>query len=296
MDAGAPPGPRVLHVDSPRGTSNRFPFRVTRWTSIREAEPNDQQKTAHAVPLPAVIEGRVARLTDTDFFRFHAGASERLAFDVMTARSKASGFVTVALLSSAGEELAHNNARLGPDPYFEHTFDADGDNLVAVTARRFADFFTVVKDDQVINWQYQLAIGRSPMLWSLFPAGGKRGTRVDAELRADFVPDTAQPLITGHGVRIAMGPIPDGCRCRHRLSIDIAPDAPLGTRYLSVPDESGNTLYLGFVIGGEPELVDDAAKPQHVDLPVTINGRVAAAEQDRYRIKVNHSHEFLYNH
>src|SRR5882724_6102828 len=42
VPASAQPGLRVMYVETPRGTSNRFFFRVTRWNSVIETEPNDQ--------------------------------------------------------------------------------------------------------------------------------------------------------------------------------------------------------------------------------------------------------------
>jgi hypothetical protein len=47
ISASAEPGLRVMYVESPRGSSNRFFFRVTRWESVREAEPNDLIEQAH---------------------------------------------------------------------------------------------------------------------------------------------------------------------------------------------------------------------------------------------------------
>jgi len=169
IPAIAEPGLRVMYVETPRGTSNRFFFRVTRWNSVIETEPNDRIDQAQAVTTPVIIEGRIARLTDVDFFRFHADAGERLAFNVLAARTKAPGYVSIAILDSNGSELVRKHSGVGPDPYVEHRFEQAGDYVIAVYPRRFADFFTVVKDDQLINWQYQLAIGRSPMLWSVFP-------------------------------------------------------------------------------------------------------------------------------
>src|SRR6266545_3955394 len=105
IPASAEPGVRVMYVESPRGTSNRFFFRVTRWNSLREAEPNDQLDEAQVITTPALIEGRIARLTDVDFFKFHANGGERLAFNVLAARTKAPGFVSIAVLDSNGREI-----------------------------------------------------------------------------------------------------------------------------------------------------------------------------------------------
>src|SRR6266545_5618363 len=81
VSAGATPGPRVVYLETARGTSNRFLFRVTKWNSVVEREPNDAPSEALPLELPVSVEGRISRLTDVDFYRFHAAAGERLAFN-----------------------------------------------------------------------------------------------------------------------------------------------------------------------------------------------------------------------
>jgi hypothetical protein len=75
------------------------------WPSQVEREPNNRIEEAQELPVPSVMEGRVARLTDTDFFRIRAKAGEQMAFNVMTARSKAAGHVTVSLLTAEERRL-----------------------------------------------------------------------------------------------------------------------------------------------------------------------------------------------
>ena len=295
LPANIPPGPRIIFVQSPRGTSNRVLFRVTEWSGVTEREPNDTLPEAQRVAAPVVIEGRIARLTDVDFYRFHANAGERLAFNVIAARSKAAGFVAVTLLSGSGRELAHNNARIGPDAYLDYTFKEAGEYAVVVTPRRFADFFTVVKDDQLINWQYQLAVGRSPILWSVFPMGGKRGTSVDAELHADFLAPDAKPLFSGKGVEASLAPTADKCGCKYKLAVRIAEDAQAGMHLLTVPDSSGNSVALGFSVSDGPEILEIPLKPQHVELPVIVNGRIGSpGQRGVFRIKVNQDDEVTF--
>lgn len=282
----AEPGLRVMYVESPRGTSNRFFFRVTRWESVSEVEPNNQLEEAQAVKLPVVVEGRIARLTDVDFFRFHVEAAERLAFNVLAARTKAPGFVSIALLDPKGRELARKHSGVGADPYLEYRFKESGDYFLAVYPRRFADFFTVVKDDQLINWQYQLAIGRSPMLWSVFPAGASRGTSVDVQVHVDFLDAGAKPSFSGKGVSgEPLESIADG---RFRMKVHIAPDAEPGIHLLRFPDSSGNLGALGFAVSDGPEILATEKQPQVVAPPVIINGRILKPdEHDAYRFKVN---------
>jgi hypothetical protein len=285
VPASAEPGLRVMYVESPRGTSNRFFFRVTRWQSVRETEPNDQLYQAQMVTTPVIVEGRIARLTDVDFFRFHAQADEWLAFNVLAARTKAPGFVSIALLDSNGRELARKHSGVGPDPYMEYRFQQAGDYFIAVYPRRFADFFTVVKDDQLINWQYQLAIGRSPMLRSVFPPGAKRGTTVDVEVHAVFLDAGAKPLFSGRGVTgEALEGITDG---KFRMKVHVAADADPGIHLLQFADDSGNLGALGFAVGDDPEILAETT-PQAIVPPVVVNGRIRSpAERDAYRFKVN---------
>ena len=286
ISASAEPGLRVMYVESPRGTSNRFFFRVTRWQSVRETEPNDQLYQAQMVTTPVIVEGRIARLTDVDFFRFHAQTDERLAFNVLAARTKAPGFVSIALLDSNGRELARKHSGVGPDPYMEYRFQQAGDYFIAVYPRRFADFFTVVKDDQLINWQYQLAIGRSPMLRSVFPPGAKRGTTADVEVHAVFLDAGAKPLFSGRGVTgEALEGIKDG---KFRMKVHVAADADLGIHLLQFADDSGDLGALGFAVGDDPEILAEETTPQTIVPPVVVNGRIRSpAERDAYRFKVN---------
>jgi hypothetical protein len=287
------PGPRIFYLETSRGTSNPFLFRVTGWPSQVEQEPNNRFEEAQELAVPSVVEGRVARLTDTDFFRFRAKAGEKLAFNVMTARSKAAGHVTISLLTAEGRRLAHNHSKFGTDPYLTYHFKEDGSYFLAMTARRFADFFTVVSDDSTLNWQYQLAVGRSPMLWSLFPLGGKRGSTVEATLRADFLDPQASPLFAGSGVNATLLATPDPCACKFKMSIQIAPDAEPGIRYLSFPDESGNLTPLAFDVSDTDEILEvepnnTFKETQKVKLPVIINGKTqSAGDRDNFQITVD---------
>jgi hypothetical protein len=291
--AKAQPGLKVFYLETTRGTSNAFLFRVTGWPSQVEQEPNNRIEEAQELPVPSVVEGRVARLTDTDFFRFQAKAGETLSFNVMTARSKAAGHVTISLLNTNGRRLAHNHSKFGTDPYLTFHFEEGGTYVLAVTARRFADFFTVVSDDSTINWQYQLAVGRSPMLWSLFPLGGKRGSTVEAVLRADFLDPQAVPVFAGSGVSAKLSAASDPCACKFNLSIQIAPDAEPGVRYLSFADPSGNLTPLAFAVSDTDEILEvepnnSLKETQKVKLPVIINGKTqSAGDRDNFQISVD---------
>ena len=275
----AMPGPRFLVVETPKGPSNRILFRVTGWPSIVENEPNESREQAQTVPTPAIIEGKIATVQDSDMFRFHADAGERLAFNVLSARSGARGHVATILMTAEGRVVDRNLSYFGTDPYLDHTFDEAGDYVLTIIPRRFSDFFTVVSDSTGINWQYELAIGRSPILRSLFPMGGQRGTRVDVELRADFLDAGAVPRFSSDKLQASLRPLADPCECLYKLAVDIAADAPLGTHYLDFEDASGTLMPLAFAVSDIPEVVerepnDGLRQGQPVSLPVVVNGRI----------------------
>ncbi len=275
----AVPGPRFLVVETPKGPSNRILFRVTDWPSLVEREPNESYGQAQPVPTPVVIEGKIETVHDSDMFRFHATAGERLAFNVLTGRSKAPGHVVAILMTAAGRVLSRNLSYFGTDPYLDYTFEEDGEYILTIIPRRFSDFYTILFDHTKINWQYELAIGRSPILWSLFPMGGKRGSRVEAELRADFLGPDAEPRFSSDKLAASLEPLTDPCACRYKLAVDIAADAPLGTHFLSFPDPSGALMPLAFSVGDTAELTerepnDGLHEGQPVTLPLVLNGRI----------------------
>ncbi len=296
----ASPGPRFLYVETPRGPSNRILFRVTRWESVVEQEPNDAYEQAHQIRVPVMVDGRIGTLTDSDMFRFHASAGERLAFNVLTGRAKAQGHVVLILMTAAGRELAHSLSYFGTDPYLDYTFEQEGDYIVTMVPRRFSDFYTVVADDARVDWQYQLAIGRSPILWSLFPMGGRRGSHVEAELRADFLDPGSKPSFTGQGLRATLAPTDDSCNCRFTLTVDIAPDAELGPRYLTFPDDSGALMPLAFMVSDTPEITesepnDGLDQGQPVKTPVIVNGRIdRSGDLDNFLFTVDQFDELAF--
>jgi hypothetical protein len=58
LASSAVPGPRIFYLETSRGTSNPFLFRVTRWPSQVEQEPNNRIEEAQELSVPSVVEGR----------------------------------------------------------------------------------------------------------------------------------------------------------------------------------------------------------------------------------------------
>ncbi|MEW5975814.1 MAG: PPC domain-containing protein [Acidobacteriota bacterium] len=281
--ADAEPGPRFFRVISPRGVSNLVMFRVTRWPTPLEAEPNDELDSAMPVHPPVLLNGRLDSLQDVDLYRFHASRGQRLQFNVLGARNWSSADVSLTILTAAGRQIATEEGQFIWDPYLDHVFDQEGDYLAAITVTRMP-----AGGQSRNDLNYQLAIGQSPFLWSLFPAGGRRGQHQEVSLRADFVSPTTRPRFRSHGIsgRLLDSELPGFLT----LAATIEKTASSGPHLFLVSDESGTLNPLTYLAGDLPEILD--AEPnngphsaQLVDVPVTVNGRLdRSGDEDWFHV------------
>src|SRR5688572_6482225 len=56
LSASARPGPRIFYLETSRGTSNPFLFRVSGWPNQVEKEPNNRIEEAQQLSVPSVVE------------------------------------------------------------------------------------------------------------------------------------------------------------------------------------------------------------------------------------------------
>lgn len=281
----ATPGARFFRLISPRGPSNLALFRVSRWPTPLEGEPNDDLDAATPVQAQSLVSGRLSSVNDVDLFRFHARAGQRIQFNLLGARSWTSADASLAILQPNGREIAQDEGRFIWDPYIDHVFDKEGNYLAAVTATRMPAGGQARND-----LHYQLSIGQSPFIWSLFPLGAARGSTVEVELRADFVDASTGVIFKGAGLSGRL----DG-RCEngaHRLLARVDAEAQPGVQQLLLADSSGALAPARFIVGEfsearELEPNDGSDRAQTASLPVTINGRIERdGDQDWYRFSV----------
>ncbi len=237
--------------------SNRFHFRLTGWKSLTETEPNDLSEQAQSVTAPLSVNGMIEDTDDADFFRFHAETGETIAFQVLLGRNGYAtggeiGNVTLTLMDTAGHVLGASFSHFIWDPYLQHDFEKKGDYLLAVEHKRLAvTCFVTECENKRLDETYQLLIGRSPVLWSVWPPAGRRGTTVEAQLTADFV-NVKTPLeFSGRGLRARTLSADGVSPTRLQLAIEIDPDAEPGKHFLRVPDESGSLSPLVFLVYDE---------------------------------------------
>ena len=141
----------------------------------------------------------------------------------------------------------------------------------------------------------------SPSADYIFPAGGQRGTTVEFRVGAHFLHGGAPFEMSGTGLVASKciertqtiwfeGPIVLKPKSQagenypkdHTGRVTIAPDAQLGIHYWRLWTSQGAVDSKPFIVGNLPEVVeqeiDGQPIPAHVQLPVTINGRIFPRE------------------
>jgi len=140
-----------------------------------------------------------------------------------------------------------------------------------------------------------------PAALYIFPAGGQRGTAVDVRIGGMNLHEEAPLHWLGSGVAAPATikrtkgiwfegpviPLPDSQRqedypSEYAAKLPIAKDAPIGEQRWRVSTSQGVTTAMRFVVGDEPEVIeqeiDGAPIPVAVTMPVTVNGRVFPRE------------------
>jgi len=101
-----PAGVYVLRLVSPRGVTNPLAFVVSAEPVTAETEsPHDVPELAQEVSIPAVLQGKIGRAGELDYYTFAATKGQELSFEVF---SKPAGETTAFRLINSGFD-----ARLG---------------------------------------------------------------------------------------------------------------------------------------------------------------------------------------
>ena len=108
LAADSPPL-RYLSVKQNGMTSNLVPFAVDDLPEMQESEPNDSIAQANRVPVPVVINGRIQKSGDEDYFIFKAEAGQKLLMEVDARRLDSPLDSVLTLFDAAGKKLAEND-------------------------------------------------------------------------------------------------------------------------------------------------------------------------------------------
>ena len=158
---------------------------------------------------------------------------------------------------------------------------------------------------------YAQQVPTDPTSTHIFPAGGRRGSRVDVRVGGECLPPGARFRLFGQGVSapIELGPETTGQYApspRRKPSeqavthprewqsqIAISDDAALGQRLWRLSCGRGGTGGRPFVVGDLPEFIEtepnsNRESAERVEMPVTINGQIAGENDlDYFRFHAN---------
>ena len=250
QDVPAAPVEVKLPADGPNDYAWRFPCGDGREANPvlldlddlperAEAEPNDLPAQANKAAVPAMLNGRIDKPGDVDWWSFPAKKGEMLALELRAAQlgSPLQGVLTVC--DAQGKELARAEAAAGQlDPVLTFAPPADGDYCVRV-ADRFASrggpafAYRLRLAPAVPGFRLQLAADVLTL-----PRGGQAKLKVTAERLggfADAIPLTLDGL--PGGVKATNAAIPAG---QNAVEIAFAADAtaPIAVGRVSVRGEA----------------------------------------------------------
>ena len=97
-----------------------MPFAVDDLPEVQESEPNDSIVQANRVTAPVVINGRIQKSGDQDYFIFKADEGQKLLMEVDARRLDSPLDSVLTLFDAAGKKLAENDdpppAMAAPNP------------------------------------------------------------------------------------------------------------------------------------------------------------------------------------
>ena len=150
-----------------------------------------------------------------------------------------------------------------------------------------------------------------PASTHIFPAGGRRGTRVDVRVGGECLPPSTRFRLWGDGVTAPLelgertsgqyAPSPRRKPGEQQVTyprewqsqVEIAAEAPLGAKLWRLSCARGGTGARPFIVGDLPEFIETEPnslpnEAQRVELPVTLNGQIAGeSDLDYYRFQAN---------
>jgi len=264
-------GPRQLRLDTAGGLTNpivfcvgelpefsRKPVRVApAYNVVNGATPANRAAPRPPEPpmeitLPAVVNGQMTPGT-ADQYRFQAKRGQHLviaasARELIPYVSDAvPGWFQAALTlrDEQGKELASaDHFVFHPDPLLDYEIPSDGEYIAEIHDSIFRG-----REDFV----YRIAIGELPVIMSIFPLGGKAGTRMAIETQGSNLP---------------------AARVNENFK-----GKPKGVYPISLRKDGWTSNSVPFALDSLPETMARAGighreKAQKVKLPMIVNGRI----------------------
>ncbi len=269
LASDAEPGVREIRLRTPLGLSNPLVFCVGQLPELYEKNPKADADDATKIVLPAVVNGQLIpgsfgryRLQvrqqqpylpgDVDRYQFAARKGQRLVA-VVSARAlipylpdAVPGWLqaVLTLYDPSGNEVAYSDDfRFHPDPVLYYEIPEDGDYRIEIRDALYRG-----REDFV----YRIAIGELPFLTSIYPLGGRIGTRIKLEALGWNLAGNNRIMDAGNNPGIYM----------FRTDKDGLASNPVPYKLDNLPE----------CFEKEPNNSDK--KPQKIKHPIIVNGRI----------------------
>ncbi|RPJ56820.1 MAG: hypothetical protein EHM23_22445 [Acidobacteria bacterium] len=210
---------REIELRDGHRLSNSVPYAVDTEPDGLEAEPNEAFAQAQRLSLPMIVNARVARAGDIDYFKIKGRAGEELVAEVWARRLNSPVDSLVRLLDTSGKVLGwnddHEDKEMGllthhADSYLRARLLADGDYYLQVTDSQNQGGEAYVYRLHVGPPQPDFALRVSPSSLNTF-AGGSVPLAVHAVRKDGFEGDIELVVKDAPaGFRISGGRIPAG--------------------------------------------------------------------------------------
>jgi hypothetical protein len=252
-------GPVDFRLQTPLGTSPSARFLIEPYYGeSADREPNDTPEEAVEVYTPAILVGAISKPGDVDYYKVTVKAGEQLVFE-NGAAMLGSALQPVVSIYDTDQALVKEYGLEGgrSAQYFAHRFDKAGAYYVKI-----ADY----EEGGSARHFYRIKVGKFPLALAAYPLGVRKG-------------QTAQIALTGYNLGTGKVAIagPQG--------VDASPEDE-SAAILRPKAGAGKTFNkLKLAVGDEPE-VEAAAGVQSIQAPVTVNGRLLAAQSD-FRFKAH---------
>jgi hypothetical protein len=207
----APLGVREFRVATKLGVSSVGQLLIVDDPVVAENGTNNTPEQANPIKLPCVVHGRIEALEDVDYFKFEAGAGERLTFELFCARLQdkihdlqkhAKPMLT--LYDADGRELAANDCFYFADPMLSYKVGKAGTYYLQVRDSTY---------DGDARWVYALVATNKPYVSHVFPMAGNPGTVLPVELigtAKDVLPRATLKVPTELGPQLVRFGTPEG--------------------------------------------------------------------------------------
>jgi hypothetical protein len=261
-------GPVDFRLQTPLGTSPEGRFLIEPYYGeSTDREPDDTPEDAVETFTPAILVGAISKPGDVDYYKIHVRAGEQLVFE-NGAAMLGSSLQPVISIYDAQQNLIKEYGLHGgqSEKWFAHTFDKEGIYYVKVS-----DY----EDGGSNKHFYRIKVGKFPLVLSAYPLGLEKG-------KTEEIAFEGYNLGSGK-IAVKGEPSPED-----EWAVVLRPKAPAGKAFNEIK------LALGY----EPEIESSGkntsvAAAQPVDIPVTVNGRLLAAEND-FRFKARKGEKLVF--